>query len=448
MNKIHLLLSDDDLIFCRLVKPILIRENYEVTIANNIGEARNALNSQKIDIMMLDMCFPALRDGFSLLDEVHTDHPEIVILMISGSGHIPDAVLAIKNGATDFIEKPIEPEHLILRLKTLSERILASRSILELEKTAIGMVGVSSAMDNVFDSIIKAARYESPVLITGETGVGKELAAHAIHRLSEHKAKSMVCINCASVPKELFEAELFGYEQGAFTGANKAHRGYFEYAHNNSFFLDEVSELPYTLQAKMLRVISAGEIQKVGGTIQQVKTRIISASNQDLAGLVAKGEFREDLLYRLNTLHIQIPPLRQRKDDIPALATVFVNDFCNRNNIPPKVISPAALGWLKEQEWKGNSRELKNTVERVVIFAKNESLDVVDFTTPADKSFLAEGCGGSQSLRQAMRNYEKMYIEMHLKINNNNVSKTAQAIRTDKSNLFKKIRALGIIVQE
>ncbi|MDZ4181855.1 MAG: sigma 54-interacting transcriptional regulator, partial [Candidatus Cloacimonadaceae bacterium] len=233
MNKIHLLLSDDDLIFCRLVKPILMRENYDVTVANNIDEARNALNSQKIDIMMLDMCFPALRDGFSLLDEVHTDHPEIAILMISGSGHIPDAVLAIKNGATDFIEKPIEPEHLILRLKTLSERILATRSIMELEKTAIGMVGVSSAMDTVFDSIIKAARFDSPVLITGETGVGKELAAHAIHRLSEHKAKSMVCINCASVPKELFEAELFGYEQGAFTGANKAHRGYFEFAHNN-----------------------------------------------------------------------------------------------------------------------------------------------------------------------------------------------------------------------
>ncbi|MDP3113991.1 MAG: sigma-54 dependent transcriptional regulator [Candidatus Cloacimonadaceae bacterium] len=448
MNNIHVLLADDDLIFCRLVKPILLKENYEVTVANSTNEAHKILTDTKIDVIMLDMCFPSLRDGFALLDKVHSEYPEIVILMISGSGHIPDAVLAIKNGASDFIEKPIEPDHMILRLKTLSERILAARSIHQLEKAAIGMVGVSAAMNHVFESIIKAARYDCPVLITGETGVGKELAAHAIHRLSEHGARSMVCINCASVPKELFEAELFGYEKGAFTGAEKAHRGYFEFAHNNSFFLDEISELPFVLQAKMLRVISAGEIQKVGGTVQQVKTRIISATNQDIEALVAANEFREDLFYRLNTLHIHIPPLRNRKEDIPALATVFVNDFCNRNNISPKMISPTALGWLIEQEWKGNSRELKNILERVVIFTTNDSLDVVNFTTPPDKTFMDNGCGESQSLRKAMLNFEKMYIEMYLKINDYNISKTAVAIKTDKSNLFKKIRALGILLPD
>jgi len=402
------------------------------------------LQSSNYDIMMLDMCFPALSDGFGLLEEVRQQWPRMLVLMISGSGHIPDAVQAIKYGAADFIEKPPEPEHLLLRLNALSGHLLREKQLKQARVAAIGMVGVSREMNAVFDGIIQASRFDNPVLITGETGVGKELAAHAIHRLSDYGDRNMLSINCASVPRELFEAELFGYTQGAFTGAVKEHKGFFEYAHNTSFFLDEVGELPLELQAKILRVISEGEMQKIGGDIRPVRTRIISASNRDLEQAVEQGTFRGDLFYRLNAIHIHIPPLRTRREDIPGLAQYFLNDFCSKQSITPKFLTPEAQSWLSQRKWKGNARELKHCVERAVIFTTSDYLDVVDFTT-AETSVRKNYSGERHlSMAEMVKAYEKQLIEFYLKENNYNVSQTAKHLDTDRSNLFKKIKQLNI----
>ncbi len=445
MGKIRILLADDDLVFLRLTTDLLTNAGYDVVSAAKMEGCEQILRNEKVDVMMLDMCFPALQDGFNTLSYVHDAYPELPILMISGSAHIPDAVSAIKNGAMDFIEKPLDTNHLLMKLKRLSDGISIKAQMHELRIAAIGMRGTSAPMEALFGEIIKASQFDCPVLISGETGVGKELAAHAIHRLSKYGAQSLISINCASVPKDLFEAELFGYEKGAFTGADKVKKGYFEYAHNNSFFMDEISQLPISVQAKLLRVVAEGEVQKLGGRVSKIKTRIISASNQDLFGLCEEGSFRKDLLYRLNTMHIVIPPLRQRIDDIPGLADYFVSEFCSRNFLPPKTISSSAKAWMCEQRWDGNIRELKNVVERGVIYSKSDTLSVVDFTTPREAGFQDSK---TSSLRSVLSSFEKAYIEHALIENEYNVRKTAEMLHMDKSNLFKKISSLGIKLKE
>ncbi len=448
MNKIRILIADDDEIFLRLVSALLHKAGYEVHQAENTEQALLALSRVNLDILMLDMNFPSLQDGFDLLQEVHANYPRLEVLMVSGSGHIPDAVQAMKLGASDFIEKPLEPEHLLLRIAKLGERLLSERNLHRLAKSAIAMVGVSAAMQKVFDSIIHAAGFDTPVLITGETGVGKELAAQAIHRLSRFGDKTMLSINCASVPKDLFEAELFGYEKGAFTDAQGSRKGYFEYAENTSFFLDEISELPLALQPKLLRVISEGEMQKVGGKILKVNTRLISATNQNLKAAVEEGRFRQDLFYRLHGIHIEIPPLRQRPEDIPALAQHFITQFCSANNIIPKSLSPEALAFLTSQPWRGNARELKNCLEKGVIFTKSDVLDVVDFTMIPAKA--AQPCleGSQSSLREAIHQFEKEYIQQNLQACDFSISRTAKCLGMDKSNLAKKITSLGILLRK
>lgn len=439
MYKLRVLIADDDHVFCRLTADLIRSAGYEVHTASSVEDAQKALATVAYDLMMQDMCFPALQDGFGMLEEVHAKFPALPILMISGSGHIPDAVNAIKYGATDFIEKPIAKEHLLIRLSRLSENLKMQRDIREVQVSAIGMIGNSPAMQKVYDTIIQAARFDTPVLISGETGVGKELAAAAIHRLSPKSNKNMVSINCASIPRELFEAELFGYEQGAFTGAQTARTGYFEFAEGNSIFLDEIGELPLQVQAKLLRVISESEIQKLGGKIHKISTRLISASNQDLFRMIEEGSFRSDLYYRISTINIHIPALRERIEDIIPLTEYFMNSFCNQNQIPPKILAPNAAAWLLEQDFPGNVRELKNMVERAVVFCKAEQLTVVDFTT---KEQISSEDG--HSYRDTVRAFEKQYLESVLSMHSGNLSQAALYLQMDKSNLSKKMSALGI----
>lgn len=439
MSDIRILIADDDTIFCRLTSDLLRGEGYQIQTASSIEEAQKKLKDETYDLVMQDMCFPALQDGFGMLEELHERFPQMPILMISGSGHIPDAVNAIKYGATDFIEKPIAKEHLLIRLARLKEAILMHRDMRDLQLSSIGMVGSSPAMQKVFDAIIQAAKFDTPVLISGETGVGKELAAAAIHRLSDLGNKNLVTINCASIPRELFEAELFGYEKGAFTGAVNSRKGYFEFAQGSSIFLDEIGELPLEVQAKLLRVISEQEIQKLGSKAQKVNTRIISASNQDLPRMIEEGSFRSDLYYRISTINIEIPPLRKRREDIITLAEFFLTGFCNRNQIQPKSISPAAATWLLEQDFPGNVRELKNCVERAVVFSKNDTLSVVDFTTNEDTAIQ-----GPASYRDTVRQFERKYLESVLLAHGGNISQAALYLQMDKSNLAKKLSSLGI----
>jgi DNA-binding NtrC family response regulator len=301
------------------------------------------------------------------------------------------------------------------------------------------MVGSSAPMHKLYDAIIQASKFDTPVLISGETGVGKELVARAIHRLSDDGDKEMVIVNCASIPHELFEAEVFGYEKGAFTGAVGMRKGYFEHAENSSILLDEISELPMLEQAKLLRAISEQEIQKLGGKPQKVNTRIISASNQDLPQRIKDGEFRDDLYYRISSIVIEVPPLRQRPEDIIPLSRHFINSFCARNHVSPKGLAPSAAAWLLEQNYRGNVRELKNTVERALVFSQSDTLTVVDFTT-------TEGLEDIESLsyREIVLNFERTYLEQALIIHDLNISKTAAYLRMDKSNLWKKLSTLGI----
>lgn len=442
MSEIRILISDDDSIFCRLTGDLLRNAGYSVHTASSIEDAVESLKRNQFDLVMQDMCFPALQDGFGMLEELHKRYPDMPILMISGSGHIPDAVNAIKYGATDFIEKPISKEHLLIRLDRLKDSILMHRGMRDLQLSSIGMVGHSEPMQKVYDAIIQAAKFDTPVLISGETGVGKELAASAIHRLSPLGGKNLVTINCASIPRELFEAELFGYEKGAFTGAVSSRKGYFEFAQNSSIFLDEIGELPMEVQAKLLRVISEQEIQKLGGNAQKISTRIISASNQDLPQMIEDGSFRSDLYYRISTINIEIPPLRKRRQDVITLAEFFVTGFCNRNQIPPKSISPAAAAWLLEQDFPGNVRELKNCVERAVVFSKNEALGVVDFTTNQQE---VDYCPASY--RETVRQFERNYLESVMLAHGRNISQAALYLQMDKSNLAKKLSSLGIDIQ-
>jgi len=444
MDKTRILLADDDITFCYLVKDLLMQNNYEVIAALNSEEAQNILQMQSFDIMMLDLCFPALGDGFNLLDYVKTHYPKIIILMISGSGNITDVVRAIKNGATDFIEKPIEPEHLLVRINNLNENLKREKQVKQLEYTAINMIGISQVMNNVFESIITASKYDRPVLITGETGVGKELAAQAIHRLSKLGLKDMVCLNCASIPKELFEAQLFGYEKGSFTGATDSFKGFFALAQDTTLFLDEISELPLGVQSKLLRVLSEGEVQHIGGKIGKTNSRIISATNKDLSKFIEDGNFREDLLYRLNTIQIYIPPLREHKEDIIPLAKHFADLFCQKNHIPPKEISNNALTWLTEQEWKGNIRELKNCIERAIIFSQKRILEQEDLLClPITETDYKEQ---SQNLHDSVKKYETSLIKQYLEANDYNITRTAIQLGVDKSNLSKRIHALGIYI--
>ena len=439
MNKIRILIADDDHMFCRLTADLIRSQGYLVDTASTIEEARALLKAKEFDLVMQDMCFPALQDGFAMLEEARAAFPKMSILMISGSGHIPDAVNAIKYGANDFIEKPIAKDHLFIRLSRLSENIIMQRDMRSLQVSSIGMIGSSGPMHQLYDAIIRAAKFDTPVLISGETGVGKELVARAIHRLSDQGAKDMVIVNCASIPRELFEAEVFGYEKGAFTGAVGDRKGYFEYAENSSLLLDEISELPMPEQAKLLRAISEQEIQKLGGKPQKVNTRIISASNQDLPQKVKDGDFRDDLYYRISSILIEVPPLRQRPEDIIPLSRHFINSFCVRHHVSLKGLAPSAAAWLLEQNYPGNVRELKNTVERALVFSQNDTLSVVDFTTIQDYDE-----NEAPSYREIVLNFERNFLEQALIMHDLNISKTASYLKIDKSNLWKKLSTLGI----
>ncbi|MDD4147577.1 MAG: sigma-54 dependent transcriptional regulator [Candidatus Cloacimonetes bacterium] len=442
MYELRVLIADDDHVFCRLTADVIRSAGYEADTACSVDELRSILRESTYDLMMQDMCFPALQDGFTMLEEVHEKYPSMPILMISGSGHIPDAVNAIKYGATDFIEKPIAKEHLLIRLSRLSESLKIQRDLREVQVSAIGMIGNSKIMQDVYDSIIRAARFDTPVLITGETGVGKELAAAAIHRLSSRNQKNLVSINCASIPHELFEAELFGYEKGAFTDAQNSRTGYFEFAQDSSLLLDEIGELPPDVQAKLLRVISENEIQKLGGKIHRINTRLISATNQDLKQMVEDNAFRSDLYYRISTVSIHIPALREHREDIIPLTEHFVNSFCAQNRIAPKALSPNASAWLMEQDYPGNVRELKNIVERAVVFCQTDMLNVVDFTT--NEHFLSDE---GMSFRETMHAFERQYLESVLRLHGGNLSQSAHYLQMDKSNLSKKLSSLGISPQ-
>lgn len=444
MRKPVILISDDDRMYCDLMQSLISKAGYTVFTANDLESCIRILDKEKIDLLLQDMAFPVISNGFDALEYAHEKHPEVTVVMVSGEGHIQDAVRALKCGAVDFLEKGGATEQILAKIAWTEHQLNLEEQNTILAIKAMNMIGKSPAIKKVYDQIIKAARFDTPVLITGETGVGKELAANAIHRLSKFSDKNMITVNCGAIPDELVESAFFGHEAGAFTHAIKAQRGYFEQADGSSIFLNEIGELPLGVQAALLRVLSEGEIQKVGGKVMKVKTRLICDTNINIQEYIEKKLFREDLYYRISTITINIPPLRERVEDIPALAEYFMNCICAANDMIPKPISPQAMTWLMQQPWKGNVRELCHVIERGVINAMNDHITVADLHSPC--------CGlnydieqhGKTTLRKSLLEYEKTLITNALSQHNWNKTQAAQALGIDKSNLIKKIKDLQI----
>jgi two-component system nitrogen regulation response regulator NtrX len=371
--------------------------------------------------------------------------------MISGHGTIETAVKATRLGAYDFIEKPLSLEKTLITMSRalehgrLERENAALRSRLD-ERAEI--IGESDVMRRLREHIATAAPSTGRVLIHGENGSGKELVARAIHALSARREAPFVEVNCAAIPEELIESELFGHERGAFTGALARRRGKFESADTGTVFLDEIGDMSLKTQAKVLRALEEQAFERVGGReTLKVDVRVIAASNRDLPSLIAQGAFREDLFYRLNVIPIEVPPLRARKDDVPALVEHFVRVFCAENGKRLKTVAPAALTWFMTYEWPGNVRELRNMVERLVIMVAGDGIGADDLPPPLrpknepTPAALSEG----KPLKEARDNFERAYILAELRAQDWNMTRTAERLGIERSHLYRKIRAYGII---
>ncbi len=366
------LLVDDEKNILLTLKQALVLEGYDVELAASGQIALDVLAAKPVDAVVMDVKMPDM-DGLTALSHMAKTHPQLPVIMMSGHGTIDTAVKATQLGARDFLEKPISRDRLLVALRNALQHRRVMEELAELQK-AVGqfeMVGRSGAMEHIYTLIRRIAPSEGRVLITGENGSGKELVARAVHQHSRRKSGPFVKLNCAAVPHELIESELFGHERGAFTGAVTARRGKFELAHEGTLFLDEIGDMPQAMQAKLLRVLQEGELERVGAaeTIK-VNVRVIAATNKDLEAEIAAGRFREDLYYRINVVQIHVPPLRERKEDLPDLIGAFLAEACSRNGKRPLRLSAEAVGVMAAYDYPGNVRELRNLVERLAILCE------------------------------------------------------------------------------
>jgi two-component system nitrogen regulation response regulator NtrX len=419
-------------------------EGYSVFTASSGEEALNILKEQSPDLMLLDVWLPGI-DGIQTLNEIKNLKPDLPVVMISGHGNIELAVKATRTGAYDFLEKPLSLERVLL----VANRALERRR-LEIENKALRqdltkrwrLIGNSRKMKQLLEQMDMAAKGNSRVLILGESGSGKELVAHILHEKSNRADNPFIEMNCAAIPQELIESELFGHEKGSFTGAFERKKGKFELSDEGTLFLDEIGDMSLSTQAKVLRVIETQEFQRVGGSRNiKVDVRIISATNKDLMDEVKKGNFREDLFYRLNVIPIIVPPLRERRDDIPALVEHFLDYFAVEYGQRPKRITPDGLAMIEAYDWPGNIRELRNVIERLVIMTSSNIITA--------KNIVIGGSARSDyfafaTLKEARDSFEKDFIIKKLDENNWNISKTAEILDIERSNLHRKIKAYDI----
>src|SRR3989442_1174341 len=438
------LIVDDEENIGRSLRMILEREGYTVSVCRSMAEFRASSDVARADAFLFDMRLPD-GSGIDLLRAVQHVDGRAPVIMISGHGTIADAVEATRAGAFDFLEKPLSREKVLVALKNALEHDHLRREnerLRELVGAGSQMIGSSPAFLRALEQASMAARSDARVLLIGESGTGKELLAEHIHRLSPFAAGPFVKVNCAAIPTELIESELFGHEKGSFTGAAGMRRGKFELADAGALFLDEIGDLHAASQAKLLRVLQEGEFHRVGGeqTIR-VSVRVISATNRDLSALVAQGKFREDLYYRVSVVPIRVPALRERPQDIRALAEYFLEDFCARNNFKPKTIDEDVYPVLEGYPWPGNARELRNAIERMAILTPGEALTreavPIEIRTPRDT-------GQRSSVHEARASAERDHITRALQEANWNVSGAARALGMERTNLHKRIRALGI----
>lgn len=442
------LVIDDEENILTTLRGTLEDEGYVVEVAKSGTIGLQKMKRFAPDIVLLDIWMPG-DDGIAVLERIKKSEPGISVIMMSGHGTVETAVKAIKRGAFDFLEKPIDFDKLIVLLEhafELKDLKAENKILLEELREEEELIGTSEEMGHLRQLVSVAGPSNGWVMILGENGTGKELVARSLHRTSPRSKGRFVAVNCAAIPDELIESELFGHEKGSFTGAHDRKTGKFEQADGGTLFLDEVGDMSPKMQAKILRALQESVIQRVGGdSTIEVDIRVIAATNKDLKTCIKNGEFREDLYYRLNVIPIQVPPLRERKEDIPLLATHFLHRYGAGKKMS---LGDKTLLHLKNYPWPGNVRELKNWVERACILSEEESLEAFSL----DEGFVSTNGETDmlnfeeKTLRGARAAFEKSFIIKMLSENDGNISKTAQAIGVERSHLHKKLRAYGIEV--
>jgi two-component system, NtrC family, nitrogen regulation response regulator NtrX len=451
----RILVVDDEEGIRRVLGQLLEYEGHEVRSAGSAGECLSVYPEFRPDLTFMDVKM-ARMDGLEALSRLREIDPAAVVVMISGHGTIETAVEATRRGAYDFLEKPLDTDRILLLLRNA----LQQRGLLEENARLRGevesrheIVGRSYGVRQVLERVEKVAPTDARVLITGENGTGKELVARAIHRLSPRADEPFVEVNCAAIPSELIESELFGHMKGSFTGATEDRAGKFELADGGTLFLDEVGDMSLAAQAKVLRALQEGVITRVGGQRSiQVDVRVIAATNKDLAGEIREGHFREDLFHRLNVIPLQVPPLRERRDDIPMLVQHFALRAMREAAIPPKSFTPESVELLQQMEWSGNVRELRNTVERLLILTGGNTI------TDRDVELLVSGQVSGGALSSDMLSAttfaefkdaaERAFILHKLRANDWNVSETARLLDMPRSNLYKKIEKYELVRED
>jgi two-component system, NtrC family, nitrogen regulation response regulator NtrX len=447
----RLFIIDDESSIRNALKQVFEYEGHEVETAGDGGDALERFVGVDPDLTFLDVKMPGM-DGLEVLEEIRKLDPLAAVIMISGHGTIDTAVDATRSGAFDFLEKPLDTERLLVTLRNalevrgLSESVRALRSEVESRHE---IVGSSSAVRSVLERVERVSPTDARVLVTGENGTGKELVARAIHRLSSRRPERFVEVNCAAIPSELIESELFGHMKGSFTGAVSDRAGKFEQADGGTLFLDEVGDMSLSAQAKVLRALQEGVITRVGGSKSiRVDVRVIAATNKDLETEIEAGSFREDLFYRLNVVPIEVPPLRSRRDDIRMLVAHFTEQTARDGRVPQKTFDEEALLRLQAMEWPGNIRELRNTVERLLILSPNATVRAADVSMLVTGTRSDGGLGGELLAAQSFSDFkdraEEVFIRHKLQENDWNVSEAARRMDMPRSNLYKKIEKYGL----
>jgi two-component system, NtrC family, nitrogen regulation response regulator NtrX len=453
-----ILVVDDEEAIRTSLRSILEDEGYEVSVAANGVEALKIYGTDPPDLMILDIWMPEM-DGLETLRRVKEFVPATQIMMMSGHGSIETAVKAIKLGAYDYIEKPLSLENVTFRVKQALEQFRLAqenRSLRTKVQQKFELVGQSPAMQRLRELIETAGPTNSRVLIGGENGTGKELVARAIHRHSTRSDHPFVAVNCAAIPETLIESELFGHEKGSFTGATSMKRGQFEQADGGTLFLDEIGDMSLSTQAKVLRALQEQQFTRVGGTkLMKVDVRVLAASNKELEKEIGKGHFREDLYYRLNVVPIVVPPLRERREDIPALVRHFMKTHVEEQGLRIKEVSPEAMAVFQQYEWPGNIRELRNLIERLMIMVPGFMIDASQVTLSLQGRTVGVVPVGNHaanpllsksydSLRDARNAFEKEYISRKLREHHWNISRTADDLKIERSHLHRKIKLLDV----
>jgi two-component system response regulator GlrR len=454
----RILVVDDDVNLVELVKLKLKSANYEVTTALQVEKAREAVKCYSFDLAIVDLKLTN-HDGLTLMDEIHTIHPEMPVIILTGYGSIEGAVEAIKRGAYSYLTKPFDPRDVLLQIARALENSSLTRENQRLKGLLENRFGVSNIvtksekMQVLLETVSRIAQTDSTVYIHGESGTGKELIAKAVHLASGRKDKSFVAINCAALPETLLESELFGHEKGSFTGAVRSTKGLFSQAHEGTIFLDEIGDMPLSVQVKLLRVLEERKFYPIGSeTPVQVNVRVIVATNKDLENEVKQGNFREDLFYRIHVIPIRLPPLKDRPGDIPYLADYFLKRHCQRVNKVIQGFTPQAVTKLMQYHWPGNVRELENTIEYAVVMSQQDVIteDLVLQPKASSNGAVRElgvmrnvlaQIGPSKSLKEARAEFERAYLIDLLERHGGSVSQAAQVAgkyRADFYDLLKK----------